>query len=164
MRVHVAAIVSAVLFSCLLTTQPAHGQCLLLPVQVLNLHENWIVFKGTPSSVTGITDAQRKLRKVIFDVERVWKGSVGERVELYLDLTGEDPQFALGHGDGQYPPFAVGQSTSVVAVVLRDAVQRRLSTGPRTPVYGLVGCAEFSESEITRALGPGKGPRKDATR
>lgn len=94
----------------------------------------------------------------------MWKGSVGKRVELYLDLTGEDPQFAIGHGDGQYPVFAVGQSSPVVAVVLGDAVQRRLgATGTDTPAYGIVGCVEFSESEITKALGPGKEPRKEAT-
>jgi len=82
MRVRVAAIVSAVLLSSMLTAEAAHGECVKIPIQdFLSEHKDSILLKGSVSSVTEISDPEGRLRlKYIFGVERVWKGSVGKHI------------------------------------------------------------------------------------
>jgi len=154
MRVHVAGMVSAVLLSSMLTGPAAHAECVRVPVQEwLKGHEHWVVLKGTARSLTEIFDPEHPDRyiglKVTLDVERVWKGSVGERVELYVDLNAENPRFERGH------------STIFAATVLGNAARQRLGlTGADTLVP--VACSDLhSESEITNALGTGKEPPKE---
>jgi hypothetical protein len=154
MRVHVAGIVSAVLLSTMLTGQAAHAECVIVGVQEwLKGHEDWIVLKGTATSITEIVVPEHPERhigfKVTLDVERFWKGSVGKRVELYVDLKAENPQFEPGH------------STIFAATVLGDAARQRLGiTG--TDTLAPLMCSDLhSESEITNALGTGKEPPKE---
>jgi len=146
MRVHVAAIVSALLFSSLFTAQAAPGECVHVGIQdFVGLHEDWIIFRGTPSSFAEVNDPQGRLRfKYTVDVERVWKGSVGRRIEIYVSLSGNSPQFEIGH------------PSLVIAGALTDAVKRRLGvTG--TDAYAPAACSGgYKESEITTVYGPGR--------
>jgi hypothetical protein len=158
LRVHAIAILSTMLVASLLSVPAAHGECVRIPLQqVVTRQDVQIVFKGTAVSITPITpdDPQQTSGfKVTFDVERIWKGSVGKRVELYMDLNGNNPQFEAGHSS---PVF--------VEYLVDPTVRGRLGiTGTDTGVSTAVGCTGiYSESEITAALGAGAEPLK-ATR
>ena len=153
MRVHVAVIVSTVLLSFMLTASAAHSECGKIPIQdFLIEHKDAVILKGGVSAFAETNDPDgRLLFKYTFEVERVWQGSVGKRIDLYVSLSGNEPQ--LGP-----TPFLV--------VALRDSVRQRLGiTRTDTPAYTTVWCSDvYTESEIRSALGPGKEPSKEAAR
>jgi hypothetical protein len=156
MRVNVATMVSVALLSSMVAAQTASGECVKVGVRdFLGQHADRIFLKGTTLSVTPIGDPARTSGfKVTFDVERVWKGSVSKRVELYVDLKADNPQFQLGH------------SAIFAATVLGDAARRLYGIiGTDTPAYAPIMCSDlFSESEITDALGAGNEPKEAASR
>jgi hypothetical protein len=159
MRANVPAIVSAVLFSSILTAQAAHGECVKVPLpDLLSEHKGSILLQGNALSITETGEPDRvNGMKVIFQVERVWKGSVGRRIEIYKDFSPEQAR------------FEVGGSSYVLVVEITNPARRRFFgiTGTDTLAYASVHCGleDYSVSEITgalKALGLGSEPRKDA--
>jgi hypothetical protein len=151
MRIKAVTIPVAVLFAALLNAQVSHAECVTLPLQQLGSWDTLLIFKGTVLSVTPLGDPDRTVGfRVIVDVERVWKGSVGKRVELYDDLNAENPYFEVGHSS---PVFA--------RTLVNPETRRRLGlAGTAPPVLTAVPCTDhFSELAITSALGPGSAPR-----
>jgi hypothetical protein len=151
-RVHSTVVTFTILAASLRTVQAARGECVLVPVQdVAGREDVRFIFKGTPASITPIEGPQLAGLKVTFDVNWVWKGTPGQRVELYMDLSSNNPHFAAG-------------DAAIVFVKSMDRdVQRRLGiTATDTSVLTVVPCTGFwSETEITAALGAGEAPRKE---
>ena len=174
--IHSLPISCTILFASLLGVQSARAECLLRPVAyVASQQDIQIIFKGTPVSITPVSRASgvptekqqvsgaTELRdtlysaphgadgfRLIFDVERIWKGSAGKRVEVYMDRGSENPSFQLGH------------SSPVFVKYLVDPEKRRLLgfAGNDTLVFIVAECTDFSESQVTAVLGPGEEPHK----
>lgn len=136
----------------LLLVQSARAECVNVPL--LEVHAS-IIFAGTAVSITPITPPGEPNMwmgtKITFDVDRVWKGSVGKRVDLYMNLSPENPQ------------FAVGRRSPVFARFLSREEKQRLGLGDtEAPVLTAMMCTgDFSLSEITATYGAGKSPRNN---
>jgi hypothetical protein len=159
MRLGRAAITAAVLFLPMLTAKPAHGECIKVTNQSpLDVRKGSILLKGSALSVTPLGEPARTYGfKVVFDVERVWKGRVGKRIEIYQDLSAEQAQ------------FGVGASSYYLVTEITDPA-RRLFFGitGTTPAYAPLHCGleDYSASEIMgflEMLGPGNEPSKSVT-
>jgi hypothetical protein len=149
---------AAIFSSSLLSVRAAHGECVKITNQnPLETHKNSILLKGAALSIAPLGEPDRTYGfKVVFDVERVWKGSVGERIEIYQDLNPEQAQFRVG-------------ASSYYLVTEITTLERRRFFGitGTTPAYAPVHCGleDYSASEtagLVEALGPGKDPRKGA--
>src|SRR5262249_18999994 len=132
--VKAATLSFVVLFASLLTALVAHAECIMLPLeQVVSGRDISVIFKGTVLSVTELGDPDRTVGfRVAFDVQRIWKGSVAKRVEVYDDLNAENPHFEVGH------------SSLVFARTLANPeTRRRLGAlaGPGAPVLAFVPCS-----------------------
>jgi hypothetical protein len=89
------AIQSIVVIVSLLTARLAHAECVIVTAKELmdgKLYE--LVFSGTR---VGITRTEDVGYWATFEVDRVWKGSVSKRFDLYVwELAPEIPQFEMG--------------------------------------------------------------------
>lgn len=152
-RVHSTAIPITVLVALLLTAQAARGECVKVPVHdVASRGSVRFVVGGTPTSITPIETRRGSSGfKVTFDVSWVWKGTPGQRIDLYVNLDVDNPQFAVRR------PLIV-----FVGYMERES-QRRLGISTTDgPVLTVFPCTDvWSEAEITAALGPGAAPRKE---
>src|SRR5579862_6687059 len=159
MRVSTTTLPFAVLLASLLTPQMAHAECVqivgngrLLQLQQFATDPRIsAIFRGTVVSSALLGTPERTAGLIVtFDVGRIWKGSVGTRVELVVDWNAENPR------------FSVGNSSPVFARTLDAEGRRRLGlTGTDAPALAAVPCTDdYLESEITAILGPGDEPRK----
>jgi len=71
------------------------AECVIVPApQLLSDRQNEVVFSGTVVDLGRSGDAGTR---VVFDVERIWKGAVSNRFDLYVwDLAAEAPRFEKG--------------------------------------------------------------------
>lgn len=159
MRFQKPALASAVWVLSMLTSQVAHGECIKVTNQSpLDVRKNSILVKGSASSITPLGEPDRTYGfKIIFDVERVWKGPVAKRIEVYQDLSAEQAQ------------FGVGASSYYLVTEITDPARRRFFgiTGT-SPAYAPLHCGleDYSASEIMgflEMLGPGNEPSKAVT-
>jgi len=143
-RVLVAAASSVVLVSAL------HAECVGLTArEVLTRPGMELVFAGR---VVDIQDVGQSAARVTFAVERVWKGSVPARIDLYF-----------GRFDPERPQFAKGAYAVAVAKRLKDLTERRRfglpdSTAPDE--YEAFGCTDGREQDFEENLGTSHPPKQ----
>ena len=69
----------------------AHAYCLALSASVMNARSVDVVFSGT---VVGLNQVNDVVVRVTFEVDRVWKGTVPKRFDIYFSpLRAEMPTF-----------------------------------------------------------------------
>jgi hypothetical protein len=82
------------------TSQVARAECVRVSAKemakrVMEEQHYELVFSGT---VVAVTRTAELGYRATFDVDRVWKGSVTKRFDLYVwELTPEVPRFETGH-------------------------------------------------------------------
>jgi hypothetical protein len=77
-----AAVASATVVAWLLTAPSAVAKCAMLTAQQVMAERAYeVVFRGT---VVEITRASGAGYRATFDVDRVWKGAVSRRFDLYV--------------------------------------------------------------------------------
>ena len=141
---------SIVCAASLALAQSARAECVNAPLQLWEFHGAPIIFAGTAVSITPINPPGEPNTlmgtKITFDVDRVWKGSVGKRVDLYMLLSPENPN------------FAVGRRSAVLARYLSREEKQRLGLGDtEAPVLTAMICTGIiSVYEVTDTFGAGK--------
>jgi hypothetical protein len=100
-----------------------HAECALITAEAVMSHREYeLVFGGR---VVDIQDFGPSGARVTFDVQRVWKGAVPSRIDLYYGrMSSEGPQ----------SQFAQGEYGVAVAVRLKDVAMRRAFGVPDTKV------------------------------
>ena len=130
-------------------TLSARAECVTLsPKILLEQPSSELVFSG---KVVAITRTAELGYRATFDVDRVWKGPVTRRIDLYVwELPPETPRFELGH---EY---------LAVARRLRD-LQVRRGAGARDSdqeAFAPVQCSGgYSPADFMRDLGRGHPPK-----
>jgi hypothetical protein len=100
MTVRSIGIPSAMLVAFLLTSPAARAECVRISAKemaklVMEETRYELVFSGTVVAVTRTADAGYR---ATVEVDRVWKGSVTKRFDLYVgELAAEIPRFEIGH-------------------------------------------------------------------
>jgi hypothetical protein len=107
-----------------------------------------LVFSGT---VVAITQPTASSFKATFEVERVWKGSVPKRFDLYYWTNPEIPQFKVGD-------HYLALARKIVTPLERDRVGLG---GTDTVAFTPAQCSDPASLSrlILRDLGPGKPPK-----
>jgi hypothetical protein len=135
----------------LLTPLPARAGCLILTAKSVMADKAIpLVFSGT---VTEVARSGRTGYRATFKVDHVWKGSVSERINVYVwELAGE------------MPTFEKGERHVVLAHLLTDPRMReKLGLGPTvTEAFTPAVCSGGAPSVIRAQLGPGYEPAKAA--
>ena len=149
MNFRLAAVSSAIVVASLLTATPARAECFTLTGKYL-LEDPTVpvVFSGT---VVALTRTGEYGTRATFDVDRVWKGSVSKRFDLYLwDLESETPRFG--------PP---GEHYVVAAAPLKNLrVRRGVGLGETDAIaFAPVRCSGALSPDIVRELGAGQPPK-----
>jgi hypothetical protein len=131
------------------TAAPARAECVsILGKQMLKGRD--VVFSGTVVHITRIGDAGYR---ATFEVDRVWKGSVSKRFDLYV----------WGRS-AEMPRFEAGKRYLALADKLTDPeVRRALGLAESETVAFRAGLCtgEYSPTpETLRDMGPGKPPKE----
>jgi hypothetical protein len=134
---------------CVLTSASARAECVRVTAKDVQEAERYeLVFSGT---VVEITRTAELGYRASFEVERVWKGSVTKRFDLYVwELDPEIPRFIVGR---HYLALA---KKLVSAPARRGAGLGDSNTLAFTPVQ----CSDPDSlaPNIIRDLGPGQPP------
>src|SRR5579871_5272558 len=95
MNLRMIALRSAITAASLLTPLLAHAECIRIPARALMEEKHVeLVFSGTVVEIARTADLGYR---ATFDVDRVWKGSVSRRIDLYVwELAPEIPRFESG--------------------------------------------------------------------
>ena len=147
----VATLASATVTSAVVGTT-LHAECALITAKaVMSQREYELVFGGRVVDIQAFGPSGAR---VTFDVQRVWKGAVPSRIDLYYGrMSSEGPQ----------SQFTKGEYGVAVAVRLKDAAMRRAFGVPdtRSPVdYGAVSCIDGRNKDFEAGLGASRPPRK----
>ena len=96
MQVRLVALRCAIVAVLAIVPRPTHAECFTLTATfVMQESVAELVFSGTVVEITRTGDAGYR---ATFDVDRVWKGSVPRRFDLYVwELSAERPRFEAGH-------------------------------------------------------------------
>jgi TonB family protein len=150
----IAPIVAMFGFAGLLSCSLVHAECVILPArQLLSDARNELVFSGT---VAELGRSGEGGSRVVFDVERVWKGAVPNRFDLYVrDTTPEVPRFETGR---KYLAIA----KRLVDVRDREAVGLG---GTEVVAFTPVQCSDVYAltDQLIRDLGPSQSPAASRT-
>ena len=138
-----------VLFALLLTSSPAPAECFVQTGKyVLAEPAIVLVFSGRVAEINRTADASYR---ATFEVDRVWKGSVPRRFDVYVwELAAEMPEFKKD------------QAYVVLAKPLTDPPVRQAvglgetDRGAFTPTT----CSGVLSPDIKRELGPGHRPKR----
>jgi hypothetical protein len=136
-----------VVSTLLMVTSPARGECFSMTAQfVMDNTSIEFVFKGKAVDVTRTADLGYR---VTFDVDRVWKGTVPKRIDLYVwELQAEIGRFDAGR---EYLALA----KRLVDPRERDRVGL---SGNDAAAFAPVSCWASVEPNIIRDLGVGRAP------
>jgi hypothetical protein len=143
------AVTSTIVVASLLTATPAGAECFVLTGKSLLEDPNVpLIFSGTVVEVTRTGDEGAR---VTFEVDRVWKGSVSKRFDVYLwDPEPETPRFG--------PP---GEPYVVAAAPLSN-LRARQGVGLRETdalAFAPVQCSGALSPDVVRELGAGQPPK-----
>ena len=111
-----------------------------------------LVFGGR---VVDLQDVGPTGARVTFDVQRVWKGSVPARINLYFNRWAPER-----------PRFTKGTYAIALATTLHDAEMRRLDGMPENTnpaAYAAIGCTDALEKNFEANLGASHPPKQPAT-
>ena len=138
----------AVAVAGILAPRLANAECFTLTAQyVMQNSFAELVFSGTVVEITRMGDVGYR---ATFDVDRVWKGSVSRRMDLYVwELSPEIPRFEAGH------------HYIAVAHKLTDSRTRAGVGLDQSDVVAFtpVQCSDSLSPDIARELGPGRPPK-----
>jgi len=131
----------------LLATSPVHAECFVLAAKyVMEQKAVEVVFSGTVVSVTRTSPYGYR---ATFDVDRVWKGSVPKRFDLYVwELAAEVPGFVLGQHSVVLAQRLTYTTREGVGIEKSDA-----------DAFGPAQCSMALDANIVRDLGPGESPK-----
>ena len=95
MVLRLIAIRAAIVVACLLAAPSVRAECILLSAKdVMEGKTHELVFSGTVMEIARTADFGYR---ATFSVDRVWKGSVPRRFDLYIwELLAEMPRFEIG--------------------------------------------------------------------
>jgi hypothetical protein len=149
----VARMFVAVIAVSVLAPPGIHAECLVWTAKsVMTEPTLEFVFSGR---VLAITPTSEVGYRATFDVDRVWKGVVPGRVDIYVwSLQAEAPRFTQG------------QSTIVLASRLTDP-RARTGVGlgeSNNVVFFAPACSDTLDPKMREDLGPGKPPTKTVSR
>ena len=104
-----SALRCAIVAASLLAPRSAHAECFTLTAPFVMRESVFeLVFSGT---VVEVTRTSELAYRATFDVDRVWKGSVAPRIDLYVwELSAEIPRFEAGPSLRRAREEADGQS------------------------------------------------------
>ena len=147
MSVRSSVVGSAIAVATLLATSPAHAECFVLTAKfVMEEKSIEMVFSGT---VVSVTRTAPNGYRATFDVDRVWKGSVPKRFDLYVwDLAAEVPGFVLGQHSVLLAERLTYTTREGVGIEKSQAV-----------AFGPAQCSMALDENIVRDLGPGESPK-----
>jgi hypothetical protein len=141
-------IVLSVVAASLATGPLARAECFLLTAKyVMEQSISELVFSGTVVEVTRTAELGYR---ATFEVDRIWKGAVSKRFDLYVwELAPETPR------------FEVGRHYVALAIRLTDSVSRQRAgvIGTETVAYSPVFCSNSLSPDIVRELGIGEPPK-----
>jgi hypothetical protein len=148
MTFHSIAIRSVIVVASLLAAPSARAECVWLSAKDVmegKLYE--LVFSGTVMEITRTADFGYR---ATFYVDRVWKGSVAKRFDLYVwELPAETPH------------FEIGQHYVALAKRLTDPRARQSAgvVGADTVAFAPVECSDAQGPNLIRDLGAGQPPK-----
>lgn len=139
---------SAAILISLLSAAIARAECFTLTAKyVMEQPVFELVFSGTVVEITRTSDLGYR---ATFDVDRVWKGSVSKRFDLYVwELEVERPKFVMG------------QHTVVLAQqIVTPKVRQGVGLGESDKVaFKPVQCSIAFPPEAIPDLGPAQAPK-----
>jgi hypothetical protein len=137
-----------VVVGLLLAVPFARAECFVLTARaVMEPGDTELVFSG---EVVEINRNSTEDFWATFDVDRVWKGEVPKRIDLYVWLLYPE-----------VPRFEVGRHYVALARRLTDARARQAAgiNGADTVVFSPVSCSAYLVPDIIRELGVGAAPK-----
>jgi hypothetical protein len=143
------ALASAAIVVWLLTASFVRAECVIITAkQVMTENAYEVVFSGAVVEIVRTSDDGYR---ATFDVDRVWKGSISKRLDLYVwEIPSETPRFDVGF---QY--LALAQRL-IAPRARRDVGLGDTDTLAYTPLL----CSDrmLQAPDIIRDLGPGRPP------
>jgi hypothetical protein len=139
----------AVLVAVLLFPVSVGAECFILTAKFIMVHPGFeLVFSG---HVVAITRTAELGYRATFEVDRVWKGRVHKRIDVYVwELPAEAPR------------FREGERTIAVARRLKpDEARWREGVGvtdASAVAFVAPNCSDIFEADIRNHLGPGHAP------
>ena len=143
------AILVALSLAVAVVPSSADAECVrLTPKRLLNQPDTQLAFVGKVVEVTRTSDEGAR---VTFEVERVWKGDVPKRIDIYT-----------WYPNPEAPRYDQKGSSYVVAAKPLVEERAREGVGLRDSdavVFAGLTCSEgFTVQDFVRAAGPGKPP------
>lgn len=140
------------ILTLLLAPAPTQAECILHTAKfVMTEPTIELVFSGQVIEIIRVGDFGSR---ATFDVNRVWKGSVPKRFDLYVwERSAEMPRFQKGQ---RY--VALGKTLT------EPRIRQDLGlAGSDTVVFAATQCSDPQSlsPDIERELGPGYGPKRD---
>jgi len=144
----VAGIVASAAFGIAL-----HAECVTLPAKEMVSRPGVLIFFGR---VADVQDVGQTGARWTIEVQRVWKGSVPARIDIYSSR--------FGPSEVRPPFWRKGSDALVLATRLSDVKQWRkvygLSESDPSPEYVAYGCLDALENNFEANLGPSHPPKK----
>lgn len=130
-----------------------HAECVGLPAkEMMSRPGVELIFAGR---VVDVQDVGQSAARWTIEVERVWKGSVPARIDIYSSRFGPSEV---------RPPFRKGGNALVLAARISDVKQWRqfygLSESDPPTEYRAYGCLDALEPNFEANLGPSHPPKK----
>jgi hypothetical protein len=147
-KVRLVALRCAIVAVLAMVPRPTHAECFTLTARfVMQESVAELVFSGTAVEITRTGDAGYR---ATFDVDRVWKGSVPRRFDLYVwELSAERPRFEAGH-------HYIALAQKVTDNRTRQGVGLDHSD---MVAYTPVQCSDSLAPDIAAGLGEGRPPK-----
>jgi hypothetical protein len=142
------AISSAIAVASLVTAPSARGECFVLTAKyVMEAQDVELVFSGT---VVDTTRSGELGYRATFAVDRIWKGSVAKRLDLYVS-----------EGASEMPHILIGEHYVAAAKRLRESrVRQAVGLGETDAIAFMPsGCSGELSPDIVRELGVGQPPK-----
>lgn len=145
-------LVVALLSATPLHSMPSKAECLEVSGQMILADSRVdMVFSGRLVNRAYVGASERSTYKATFEVDRVWKGSVGERIDIFVsELAPEAPRFEEG---GTYVVVA----SRVVDAKLRHDIGLE---DPKVSAFAARQCSGVLPTDIREQLGEGARPKR----
>lgn len=147
MKVRLVTLRCAIVVATVTVPRPAHAECFTLTATfVMQESVAELVFSGTVAEVARTSEVGYR---ATFDVDRVWKGSVPRRIDLYVwELSSERPRFEAGH-----------HYVALAQKLIDSRTRQGVGLGQSDLVaYTPVQCSAALAPDIVARLGAGRPP------
>jgi hypothetical protein len=132
-----------------------HAECVTLTAKEMMSRPGVLIFGGR---VVDVQDVGQGGARWTIEVQRVWKGSVPARIDIYSSR--------FGPSEVRPPFWRKGSDALVLAARLSDVNVKewkqtnRLSESDPSPEYVAYGCLDALENNFEHNLGPSHPPKK----